>query len=150
VHHVYLPTSSEKVINLNDLPNIDSNPNLVPYPPTERLKKSYDHTQKFHLKWVAKLSWVEGVLIDDGKLNMVKCKVHSTIDWKPCLLAPKWDTLMKHEGRWKAKKDFPKLKIMKGDWYNNKTYRHKKSQTLYSTQVLLLSCSKSTKTITWS
>jgi hypothetical protein len=40
--------------------------------------------------------------------------------------------LMKHEGRKKAKKDFPNLKIMKRDWYNNKTYRHKKSQTLYS------------------
>ncbi len=40
---------------------------------------------------------------------------------------------MKHEGRRKAKKDFLKLKIKKGDWYNNKIYRHKKSQALYST-----------------
>jgi hypothetical protein len=73
-----------------------------------------------------------GVLVHDGKLHMVKCKVCNMINMKPCLLAPKWDTLLKHEGRKKAKKDFPKLKIMKGDGYNIKTCRHKKSLTLYS------------------
>jgi hypothetical protein len=87
----------------------------VPYPSVKRLKKSYDHTRKFQLEWVVNLSWAERVLINDGKLNMVKCKVCNMIDRKPCLFAPKWDMLMKHEGRRKAKKDFPKLKIMKGD-----------------------------------
>ncbi len=113
--NVHLPTSSKKVINLNDLTNKNSDPNFVPYLPAKRLKRSYDHTRKFQLEWVVKLSWGEGVLIDDGKFNMVNCKVCTTINRKPCLLAPKWDTLMKHEGRRKAKKDFPKLKIMKGD-----------------------------------
>jgi hypothetical protein len=45
----------------------------------------------------------------------VRCKVCSTIDRKPCLLAPKWDTLMKHENKKKAIKEFLKLNVKKRD-----------------------------------
>jgi hypothetical protein len=64
------------------MPNISSNPNLVPCILIEKLKKSYDCTRKFQLEWVAKQPSVEGVLVDDGKLHMVKCKVCNTIDMK--------------------------------------------------------------------
>jgi hypothetical protein len=67
-----------------------------------------------------KLLGVEGVLAIDGIFHNVKCKVCNKIDKKPCLLAPKWDTLMKHKCRRKVKKDFSKLKIKKRDYYNNK------------------------------
>jgi hypothetical protein len=55
----------------------------------------------------------------------VKCKVYTTIDRKPCLLAPKWDTLMKNKGMMKEKKDLPKFNIEKGEWYNSKSCKHK-------------------------
>jgi hypothetical protein len=64
---------------------------------------------------IVKLPWAERVLANDGKLHMVKCKVCIMIDRKPCLIAPKWDMLMNHEGRRKAEKYFPNLNIMKGD-----------------------------------
>jgi hypothetical protein len=100
--HVDSPTSSKKVIDSSVMLDIDSNPTLSPCPPTEKLKNLYDHTWKFQFEWATKLPWVEGVLANDGKLHMVKCKVCSTIDKKPYLLTHKWDTLMKHEGRRKA------------------------------------------------
>ncbi len=58
--HVDLPTSLEKVIDLCDLFNTNQDPNLVPCPLVEKLKKSYDHTQKFQLEWVTKLPWARG------------------------------------------------------------------------------------------
>jgi len=64
-------------------------------------------------------------LVTNGVLHNVKCKVYTTIDRKPCLLAPKWDTLMKNKGMMKEKKDLPKFNIEKGEWYNSKSCKHK-------------------------
>jgi hypothetical protein len=75
---------------------------LLPFPQPHKLKKSYDCTWKFQLEWAAKLPWVEGVLAINSVFHNVRCKVCNTIDKKPYLLAPKWDTLMKHEGKKKA------------------------------------------------
>jgi hypothetical protein len=61
--HVDSPTSSEKVIDLCDLFNTDQGPNLVPCPPIEKLKKSYDHTRMFQVEWVTKLPWARGSLL---------------------------------------------------------------------------------------
>jgi hypothetical protein len=49
---------------------------------------------------------------------------------KPLLLTPKWDTFMKHEGRRKANKDLLQLGVKAGEWYTNKTYKHKKNPGL--------------------
>jgi hypothetical protein len=45
--HVDSPTSSEKVIDWNDIPNTYLNLNSVPCPLAKKLKKSYDCTWKF-------------------------------------------------------------------------------------------------------
>jgi len=42
--HIDSPTSLKKVIDWNDIPDTYLNPNLVPCPLVEKLKKSYDHT----------------------------------------------------------------------------------------------------------
>jgi hypothetical protein len=76
--------------------------------------------------------WGGRVLAIDGILHNVKCKVCNTIDKTPCILAPKWDKLMKHECRSKVEKDFSKLKIKKRDYYNNKTSILKKNQVFFS------------------
>lgn len=67
----------------------------------------YDRHRKFQTVWAAKLPWAEGIMATDGILHMVQCKVCSTIDRKPCVMAPKSDTLFKHDGKRTAKKDLP-------------------------------------------
>jgi hypothetical protein len=103
------------VVNSSDFLNTESDLDLLPCTPLHKLKKSYDHTWKFQLKWAIKLPWAKCVLATSHVLHNVTCKVYNTIDRKPSLLAPKWDTLMKHEGKKKVEKDFPKLNVKKGD-----------------------------------
>jgi hypothetical protein len=100
--------SSDKHADLSDLPYIKSNPSLLHQCPLpQKLKKSYDCTCKFQLEWATKFPWVERVLVVNGILHNFWCRVYNIISRKPLLLAPKWDTLMKHEGRRKAHKDLP-------------------------------------------
>jgi hypothetical protein len=65
------------------------------------------------------------VLAIDGVLHNVRCKVYTIIDKKPCLLIPKWDILMKHEGKRKTNFFLLKLNVKKNEWYNIKSYKHK-------------------------
>jgi len=60
-------------------------------------------------------SMVEGVLAIDGVLHNVRCKVYTIIDRIIYLLIPKWDILMNHEGKRKAKKDLLKIIIKKSE-----------------------------------
>jgi hypothetical protein len=78
---------------------------------------------------------VKGVLVINGVFHNVRCKVYTIIDRKPCLLVSKWDILMKHQSRRKAKKDLLKFNIKKGEWYNIKSCKHKQNQNLFSTRV---------------
>jgi hypothetical protein len=48
------------------------------------------------MEWAAKAPWSEGVLRSDGLLHLVKCTICSTVGKKPCLMAPKWDTISRH------------------------------------------------------
>ncbi len=60
--HVDFPSTSFKnVVILNDLLNMESNPNFLHVHPPKKLKKSYDYTRKFQLEWATKLPWVESV-----------------------------------------------------------------------------------------
>lgn len=100
-------------------------------PPGKKQKKRYDSTRKFQTVWAVKLPWAEGVLGPDGVLEMVKCTVCSEHDKKPCIMGPKWDTLVKHEGSRKAVKDIPKYGVKKGDCYIAKDCRHRKNMRLH-------------------
>ncbi len=91
--HITSPTSSKKVVVLNNLLNIELNINLWPFPPSQKLKMSYDNTQFFLFEWTMKLPWVESVFFTYCIFHNVRCKICNTIEKKPCLLAPKWDTL---------------------------------------------------------
>jgi len=57
--------------------------------------------------WAAKLLWTEGIMATYGILHMVRWKVYSSLDKKPCIIAPKSDTLFNHDGKRTAKKDMP-------------------------------------------
>jgi len=103
---------SIKHAKLSDLLDIKSNPNLLHQClPSQKFNKSYYCTCTFQLEWATKFPWVERVLVVNGILHNVWYRVYNTINRKPLLLAPKWDTLMKHEGKRKTDKDFPQLGV---------------------------------------
>jgi hypothetical protein len=53
------------------------------------------------------------------------------------LIAPKWNTLMKHAwGQKEGKKGLAKVPSQEKEWYNNKTYRHKKNQAMFFIKAL--------------
>jgi len=45
-------------------------------------KKSCDKTRKFQIEWVAKMPWAEGIVSQDGLINLVKCRVCSLVERK--------------------------------------------------------------------
>ena len=65
----------------------------------KKWKRTYDLTKKYQVEWVAKAPWSEGVLRDDRLLYVVKCTIYLVVGRKPCLMAPKWDTLNCHSMR---------------------------------------------------
>ena len=68
----------------------------------------------------------------DGSLYMVRCCVCSEVDGRDRLLAPKWNTLCKHEGRCKAKRDMLWKGVKKGDTYIVQKYRYQAVLAIFS------------------
>lgn len=60
------------------------------------------------------------------------------IDRKPLLVSPKWDTLMKHEGKKKVENDMLELGVNAKEWYNNKTCIHKRTKLCFLPKHVLL------------
>ena len=90
-------------------------------------QKRYDRHKKFQTVGVAKLPWAEGIMASDGILQMVKCKVCSAFERKPCVMAPKSDTFFKHDGKRIAKKNMPQFKVKKREQYVTTRCRHRKN-----------------------
>lgn len=67
----------------------------------------------------------------DGTLHMVKCKVCTAVDRKPCVMAPKSDTLFKHDGKRTAKKDLPQFKVKVGEQYVAMQSKHQRNMKLF-------------------
>jgi len=97
-----------------------------------KAQQRYDRHRKFQTEWAAKLPWAEDILATDGVLHMVKCKVCSEFDRKPCVMAPKSDTLWKHDGKRCAKKDLPQYGVKKGEHYIAAQCKHRKNMRLYA------------------
>jgi hypothetical protein len=113
--------------------NSDSDEEEEPTEPTaKRWKKNYDKTRKFQLEWSAKLPWAEGVLLEDGRLHMVRCRACTAVDGREKLLAPKWDTLCKHEGRQWAQADNALQGVKKGDVYFLKSCHHALNMAVFA------------------
>jgi hypothetical protein len=90
----------ELQVHLDSKKASESEEDLAFYtPPTGKRRRNYDRTRKFQLEFQAKLPWAEGVLTEDGRLHMVKCRPCSVVEGMPKLLAPKYNTLLKHEGQ---------------------------------------------------
>ena len=95
-------------------------------------QKRYDRHRKFQTEWSAKLPWAEGILTDDGILHLVRCRVCSAVGKKPCVMAPKSDTLFKHDGRRTAKKDIPKYGVKVGESYMALDCKHMQNLKVYA------------------
>jgi hypothetical protein len=87
-------------------------------------KCSYDRNHKFQLEWQVKLPWAERLVFGDGSLYQVRCHTYSAVDGRDQIMAAKWNTLLKHEGRCKVKRDIHGRGIKKGDEYIVKSCRH--------------------------
>lgn len=144
---IVLPESSEDNDRLKEVPNAtevefdeaDSPPKkkgatakMKAETGKSKAQQRYDRHRKFQFEWAAKLPWAEGILSSDGVLHMVKCKVCSAFDRKACIMAPKLDTLFKHDGKRVAKKDLPQFGVKKGDQYIASQCKHRKNLRLYA------------------
>jgi len=92
-------------------------------------KKKNDVSRKFQDSWAAKLPWVELCLGSNGNLHIVKCRICSEVEGKDKIFAIKLDSLCKHVGWNKAKKNIG-TNVKKGDWYHFKDNRHAKNYVL--------------------
>lgn len=91
-----IPSESEEDENERDRDFVEPDPLI------KRLKKNYDFTRKFQMEWSAKLPWAEMVL-EDGVLHMVRCKVCTEMGKKSHVMDPKWHTLITLDERVKHK-----------------------------------------------
>jgi hypothetical protein len=67
----------------------------------------------------------------DGEYHSVKCILCTEVTGREKLLAPKWDTIQKHAGRRKTKKDLPHLGIKKGEFHVSEDCKHATNARLY-------------------
>ncbi|KAG0574823.1 hypothetical protein KC19_VG294800 [Ceratodon purpureus] len=123
-------------------------PNLAPLPKeleevidldvedehVRKKKQCYENHCKFQDSWVAKTPWAEMMVGTDGEYHSVKGIICLVVtDWVK-LLAPKLDTILKHAGRRKAKKDLPHLGVKEGEFYVSENCKHAANTRLYRTR----------------
>jgi hypothetical protein len=87
-------------------------------------KKSYDNSIKFHAKWAIKLPWLEGLVVIDGIIQIMRCKVCSLIENKDKIVKCKWDILTKHVSYRIIIRDLLQLGVKKGGEYIAKDCAH--------------------------
>jgi hypothetical protein len=61
--------------------------------------KLYEGSRKFQGIWMTKLPWAKFVFDEKVEVQQVRCKVCTFIEVKQKLLATKFDSLLKHQGR---------------------------------------------------
>jgi len=88
--------------------------------------------QAFQEHWVVRFCWAELVCAKDGNMQMVRCKVCSTIEGREKFLVPKLDSLVKHFGL--KKYTFAKLGFAVGQFYSCPTNTHIKNEKLVASK----------------
>ncbi len=88
------------------------------------LAKSHDNSIKFHAKWAIKLPWPKGLVVIDGIIQTMRCKVCSLIENKDKIVKCKWDILTKHASYRIIIHDLPQLGVKKGGEYIAKDCAH--------------------------
>jgi hypothetical protein len=67
---------------------------------------------------------------EKGQVNQVRCIVCTFVEGKEKLLAPKLNSLLKHQGCCKTKKSMPRVDA--GQFYFNKDSVHTKNECAYT------------------
>lgn len=132
-----VPTSSEGSESDSNFESPPRKRRSKPKSSRSAAQKRYDRHRKFQTVWAAQLPWAEGIMALDSILQMVKCKVCSAFERKPCIMAAKFDTLLKHDGKRIAKKDLPQFKVKKGESYVATQCHHRKNLRLYAAKPAL-------------
>ncbi len=81
--------------------------------------------------WTTKLPWAKVVMVPNGKLSMVNCKVCSSVEKKHKLLVPKFDDLQKHVGQQRAIVAKPNVKV--GKYFMSLNIQHAKNEQQFAT-----------------
>ncbi len=116
-----------------------SNPNLAFGVELKMVKKDeqrkkcklYERFRKFQDTWMIELPWAKFVFDEKGEVQQVWCKVYTFIEGKQKLPAPKLDSLLKHQGRQKAKVSMFGVDV--GSFCFNKKFVHAQNECLYIT-----------------
>jgi len=66
-------------------------------------RKLYERSRKFQNTRTTKLPWAKSMFDEKGEVQQVQCKVCTSIEGKQKFLVAKFDSLLKHQGRQKAK-----------------------------------------------
>lgn len=78
----------------------------------KKWKKVYETNYCFQDAWVAKLLWAKLVVVSDGRVHKVKCKVYSKIEKCAKLLVSKLKSLWKHVDQRKATTTIPSVIVV--------------------------------------
>ncbi len=94
-------------------------------------RKLYERSRKFQNTWMIKVSWAKFMFDEKCEVQQVWCKVYTFIEGKHKLAAPKLDSLLKHQGRQKAK--VLMLGVNVRSFCFNKKIAHAQNEYLYIT-----------------
>jgi hypothetical protein len=118
---------------------VETDPDVLEWIDAQKKEKvSYEATRKFQESWAAKLFWASCVKGNNGLFDYVKCNICSMFEVRDKILKPKWDTLKKHGGNRKAKKDLPAKGVKKGQWYIATDCKHLINEQRYNTECQVL------------
>lgn len=79
--------------------------------------------------WTTCLPWAKSMFDEKGQVPQVHCIVCTFVEGKEKLLAPKLDSLLKHQGYCKAKVYVPMVDA--SNFYSNKDSIHVKNERCY-------------------
>ena len=96
-------------------------------------KKSYKASHKFQDTWASHFPWAELFQRSNGLYESIKCVLCSTIEEKDKILGSKWDTITKHSGKRKVKKNIANG-IKKGQWYVAKNCKHFQNKRIFASR----------------
>ncbi|KAG0572981.1 hypothetical protein KC19_VG138700 [Ceratodon purpureus] len=111
------------------LPSLDKEPIAV-----KKCKRSYESSRRFQESWATKMPSAELHRGPDGLYETVLCLSCTSIRGQITTLAAKWDTLQKHAGKRKAKKDMPRIGVKEGQWFMDKNCKHARNERIWASR----------------
>jgi hypothetical protein len=77
----------------------------------------YEMNYHFQYAWVAKLLWAKLLVVVDGRVHKVKCKVYNKIEKCDKILVSKLESLWKHVDQRKATTTIPSATVVREHYF---------------------------------